>query len=81
MALTGVRTHTVRGYRSGTPHLQGTDLIYVMNNGTRSGESNSFTAGSSGTFLGKALNFAGNKGALREVPVARRNRVFVPPLP
>lgn len=75
MALVGVRTHTVRGYKDNAPNIVGTDLIYWMSNGTDTGESHTFTIGTAGTFLGKALNFAGNKAALREVPVARRNRI------
>lgn len=51
----------------------GTGLIWHMDNGTNTGQSNELPAGTATSYLGKALNFAGNKAAVRSVKVAFNN--------
>lgn len=70
MAIVGVRS---RGIQS-LAHRVKTDLLIWQNNGTRSGESNTFPAGSFNTVLGRALNFGANRAATRIYPICRINR-------
>ena len=71
MAIIGVRSATKSV--NATPSSR-TDLIIWQNNGTRSGESNSFTSGSFNSGLGRALNSVGNRNATRLMRYARINR-------
>lgn len=47
-----------------------TNLIWYMDNGTVKGQSSDLAPGTATNYLGKALNFIGNKGASREIRVA-----------
>lgn len=47
-----------------------TGLIWYMDNGTTKGQSSDLNPGSATSYLGKALNFIGNKAASREIRVA-----------
>ena len=71
MAIVGVRSATKS--INTLPHI-GTDLVIWQNNGTRSGESNSFNSGSFNSGLGRALNFAGNRSATRVQRMCKINR-------
>lgn len=73
MAIIGVRTSlksTAQAVVGGTK----TGLIWWMQTNTAKGQSSDLPAGSATNFLGKALNFVGNKGAAREIRVAQNDR-------
>ena len=74
MAITGVRTEldvTIEAVTGGTS----TGLAWYMDNGTAKGMSNELSTGSATSYLGKSLNFIGNKAAAREIKVASNQAV------
>jgi len=69
MAIVGVTTGldvTIEAVLTGTK----TGLIWYMDNGTTQGPSNDLPLGTATAYLGKSLNFVGNKAAGRELKMA-----------
>ncbi len=77
MAIIGVRTEldvTIEATASGTK----TGLAWYMDNGTAKGMSNELAPGTATAYLGKSLNFIGNKAASRELKTAFNNNQAAP---
>ena len=72
MAIIGVRTELDTTIQATTLE---TGLAWYMDNGTVKGMSNELAPGSATAYLGKALNFIGNKAASREIRVASNSAV------
>ena len=76
MAIVGVRTELDVTVEANTDLKTG--LVWYMDNGTSKGQSNELPAGSATSYLGKALNFIGNKAAERELKTAFNDNQAAP---
>ena len=75
MAIIGTRSSN-KSVRK-VPEIK-TDLIILQNNGTATGESNTFTSASWNGQLCRSLNFVANRAAQRIYPICRINRRAAP---